>query len=268
MRKIVTVGLIIALATGGAALAQDKPSDETLLKQANNPLATFKAFNIHNYYAPDLYGLPDEKANTAWLRFVVPIGRWVTRFSLPLPTRPVPGDADPQSGLGDLNGFAAYLFNKPENPKQFGVGPLLVAPTATDDALGAGKWQAGAAAVYFDMSSPKIQWGGLVTLQASFAGDSDRSDTQALIAQPFMILQLGKGTYLRSAPIWTFDLENDVWNVPLGVGIGKVTKVNRTVFNIFIEPQWTILHDGIGQPAFQLFAGINMQFISKPKKSK
>jgi hypothetical protein len=162
----------------------------------------------------------------------------------------------------------AYLITKPDNPKQFGVGPLLVAPTATDDALGAGKWQGGAAAVYFDMSSPQFQYGGLVTFQASFAGDSDRADTQALVAQPFVILQLGKGTYLRSAPIWTFDLENDVWNVPLGVGIGKVTKVNRTVFNIFIEPQWTILHDGIGQPAFQLFAGINMQFISMPKKGK
>ena len=77
------------------------------------------------------------------------------------------------------------------------------------------------------------------------------------------MLQLGKGTYLRSAPIWLFDLENDTYNIPFGVGVGKILKVDRTVFNMFIEPQWTVLHDGVGQPEFTVFAGINLQFLPK-----
>ena len=76
------------------------------------------------------------------------------------------------------------------------------------------------------------------------------------------MLQLGGGTYLRTAPVWAFDLENRAYNVPFGFGIGRITKVGNTVFNIFIEPQFTILHHGIGQPAFQLLTALNMQFTS------
>jgi hypothetical protein len=38
---------------------------------------------------------------------------------------------------------------------------------------------------------------------------------------------------------------------------------NMVAFNIFIEPQWTILHDGVGQPEFTVFVGLNMQFLPK-----
>ena len=51
-------------------------------------------------------------------------------------------------------------------------------------------------------------------------------------------------------------------NSRIGIGIGKVIKVKDTVFNIFAEPQVTVLHSGVGQPAFQLFMGLNMQFLS------
>jgi hypothetical protein len=30
--------------------------------------------------------------------------------------------------------------------------------------------------------------------------------------------------------------------------------------NVFAEPQWTVAHDGAGQPKFQVFAGVNLQF--------
>jgi len=100
-----------------------------------------------------------------------------------------------------------------------------------------------------------------LTYQTDFAGDGD--NTSLTVLQPFLMIQLGKGTYLRSAPLWIFDIENDTYNVPLGFGIGKVVKKDRTVFNMFIEPQFTILHKGIGQPEFQLFAALNMQFLPK-----
>jgi hypothetical protein len=31
-------------------------------------------------------------------------------------------------------------------------------------------------------------------------------------------------------------------------------------FILWLEPQFTILHDGTGQPKMQLFAGLNLQF--------
>jgi hypothetical protein len=231
-------------------------SDEA---NANNPLADIKAFNIQNYYYSKLYGLDDEVANTFWLRAAVPTGRVLWRLSIPFSTVPTPGSPDSEVGLGDMQLFAAYLaVQKPTFT--FGIGPQLAMPTAASDALGTGKWQGGLAAVAFAVPDPRFQVGGLVLWQTSFAGDDDREDTNGLAIQPFAFWQLGGGTYLRSAPIWAFNLETGNYNVPFGFGIGQVVAVGRTVFNIFIEPQWTILHDGVGQPAFGLYTALNMQF--------
>jgi len=65
---------------------------------------------------------------------------------------------------------------------------------------------------------------------------------------------------LRSTGIWSFNLENGDYNVPIGLGVGKVVKVNKIVFNIFAEPQFTVLAEGLGQPKFQTFVGFNTQF--------
>ena len=53
-----------------------------------------------------------------------------------------------------------------------------------------------------------------------------------------------------------FDLENDSYNVPVGLGIGKVVPAGGAVFNIFVEPQYTILDRGAGQPELQMFVGV------------
>jgi hypothetical protein len=68
---------------------------------------------------------------------------------------------------------------------------------------------------------------------------------------------------MGTAPLWVFDIEHSTYNVPLGIRLGKVVKAGNTVFNMFIEPQFTILHKGVGQPSVQIFTGLNMQFLSK-----
>jgi hypothetical protein len=40
------------------------------------------------------------------------------------------------------------------------------------------------------------------------------------------------------------------------------------VFNLFLEPQFAMALRGIGQPAVQIFAGINMQFKAGRKDKK
>ncbi|MGH7185688.1 MAG: hypothetical protein ACREIB_05360, partial [Pseudomonadota bacterium] len=60
--------------------------------------------------------------------------------------------------------------------------------------------------------------------------------------------------------IWTFDLKNDRYYIPLGLGAGKAWKSGTTIMNAFIEPQWTVAHDGNGFPKLQVFAGLNLTF--------
>ncbi len=260
VRKTTRVGLVLlcALSIGIAApLNAQQQASEQEMAEANNPLASKYSLNLQNYFAPSLYDVPDQSTNTTWIRGVIPIGRTVTRASLPLNTRPSTS-GESVSGLGDFNMFVAYLLVATPSTT-FGVGPLLVAPTATDDALGQGKWQAGAAAVIFKVTKV-VQLGGLLTWQGSFAGDSARSSTSILAMQPFAVWQLGKGTYLRSTGVWDFDLKSGNYSVPIGFGIGQVVKAGGIVYNIFFEPQFTILHDGAGEPKIQLFAGLNLQF--------
>lgn len=134
-------------------------------------------------------------------------------------------------------------------------------PTATDDDLGSEKWSAGFANVLFNANSARFQFGYLLTWQASFAGDSDRENVNVAAFQPFAFYQLGGGTYLRAAPIWVYNIENDDYSVPLGIGIGHVIKREKVVYNLFIEPQFSVLDEGPGQPEWQIFFGFNMQFL-------
>jgi hypothetical protein len=237
--------------------AQD--SETSAAANANNPLADMRAFNLHNYYIPELSEV-DGTANTFWLRYAQPFGKWLFRGSLPVSKVPT-GSNSTTSGLGDFNAFAAYLFDTGDPAVSFGVGPQVTMPTASEDETGTGRWQGGLASVYFNAKSQRYQWGGLVTWQTDFAGDDDRSGTNLLALQPFYFLQLGKGLYLRGAPIAVFDLENDTYHVPVGLGIGRVIPTPGVVYNVFIEPQFTIFDRGAGQPELQLFVGFNVQFL-------
>lgn len=247
------------------ALSASLPAEETGsdAAQANNPLANMTAFNLQNYYIGRVTET-DEDANQFWFRFATPFklgdANWLMRASLPVNSFPTPPHGDTETGLGDFNVFAAYLIDTGNPALSFGIGPQLTAPTATKDELGSEKWSAGFANVLFDASSAKFQYGYLLTWQASFAGNDDRADVNIGALQPFLFYQLGGGTYLRSAPIWAYNFENDSYSVPIGLGIGQVIPRGKTVFNVFIEPQISVADHGPGQPEWQIFAGFNMQF--------
>jgi len=261
--------LIFALPLSMAAQEQ-KPPDAAAgvsaeqLSKANNPLADLNALNFHNYYVPSLYGVPDAVANTMFLRPVVVSGRQIIRATLPIATAPA-GPEQYRSGLGDFSIFDAIKLTSGGSKTDFAVGPLLAAPTATNSALGAGKWQAGVAAVAIHPMPGGSLLGALVTWQHSFAGDQDRPSAHLASFQPIGTFGIGSGYYVRSSAVWVFDFENNKELIPFGVGAGKVFKVANTIVNAFLEPQFTVYHRGEGQPSFQLFMGINLQWAKKGK---
>ncbi|QUJ70196.1 hypothetical protein KDD30_18890 (plasmid) [Photobacterium sp. GJ3] len=232
--------------------------------QANNPLANMTALNFQNYYIGDVTE-SDEDANQFWIRYAKPVSvaetNWIVRASLPVNTYPIPPNGSHTTGIGDFNIFAAYLIDTGNPAVSFGVGPQLTAPTASKDEVGSEKWSAGIANVLFNASSAVFQYGYLLTWQESFAGEDARQDVNVGAFQPFAFYQLGGGTYLRAAPIWVYNFEDDSYSVPLGVGAGQVIKKGKTVYNVFVEPQFSVADDGAGYPDWQVFLGFNMQFI-------
>ncbi|WP_311044994.1 hypothetical protein [Rhizobium sp. NZLR1b] len=89
-----------------------------------------------------------------------------------------------------------------------------------------------------------------------------------LTFEPIVNINLSGGRYLRSAATWNFNFESGDSYIPVGFGIGKVFVLDKgATMNAFIEPQYTVWHDGDGAPRWQIFAGLNLQFpIRKPSE--
>jgi len=205
-RKIAIIFIFVSIsfffcniAIAQSASENGEPSSADAAAQANNPLANMKAFNLHNYYIGELTE-SDENANQFWMRYAQPLSisetDWLMRASLPINTYPTPPDASHETGLGDFNIFAAYLFDMPDPALSVGLGPQITAPTATEDALGSEKWSAGFAQITFDARNPKYQYGYLLTWQASFAGEDDPTTSMWGPFSP------SSSTNLEAAPIF------------------------------------------------------------------
>jgi len=246
----------------GVASAQEKSAGSDVA-QANNPLANFTAFNLHNYYIGEFTG-SGENGNQFWMRFAKPLSfgetKWIMRASLPINTYPVGSTLEHETGLGDLNVFAAYLIDTGNPGISFGLGPQITMPTATEDGLGSEKWSLGLVNTLFVATSKKIQYGYLLSWQQSCAGEDDRADVNLVGVQPFLFYQLGNGWHLRSSAVMTFNVENGDYTIPLGLGIGKVFRSKNIIHNIFIEPQVSVADEGDGWAKWQVFIGFNNQF--------
>ena len=223
---------------------------------ANNPLTDIPAIQVQNYFQPVMSGQPGSGADQPFLRGIVPHDtfgwRQLMRASL-APGTTAWGPAGTDSGLGDLTLFDVPLIQL-ANAKM-GIGPLVIVPTATSPALGERKWQAGAQGV---VSAP-YDWGlaaALVAYQQAFD-----SSARSLTVQPFLFYNLSDGFYVRSSGITSIDFGRQTAVVPVGLGLGRVKRLNDgNVLNMNLEPQYSVVQSGIGQPAFQVFAGFNIQF--------
>ncbi|MCZ7463826.1 hypothetical protein [Rhizobium rhizogenes] len=261
MKRWLFIGFVLV---AGAATAQEHQD----VNEANNPLTPKITLNLHDYFIPSFIDTPgNPHANQFLLRGLIPsdLGGLpqLLRFTLPVATSPDEGGGY-VTGLGDLTLMDIFILPK-QGEITTGLGPLVVIPTATDKSLGSGKWQIGAAGVVVAPQSWGLL-GGLVTYQTSFAGVSDRDDVNLFTFEPIVNVNLSDGWYIRSSATWNFNFENGKSYIPVGLGVGKVIPLEKGItMNAFIEPQYTVWHDGAGAPRWQIFAGMNFQFpIRKP----
>lgn len=252
-----TVALLLAklslFLVAAQAMAQD--GKDNLQNTSNDPLTPKMAFEFHNYAQPVLIDRPASGADQGYFRFVLPHASFgidqMMRASMPV----VASSWDPEraiNGVGDFTIFnlAVHYFGDIKT----GIGPLLVVPTASSPALGTRKWQAGVEAV---VSAPH-SW-GLTTILASWQQTLDGSGLQTVTAQPLLFFNLPDRFYLRSTGIASFTLGRNAV-VPVGLGLGRVFELpNGASINTFVEPQYSVIQNGPGVAAFQVFAGLVIQ---------
>ena len=243
------------------AFAQRATLTPQKVNEVNDPLTPKLTVELQDRYVGAYDDLsPNSNSNTLLMRGVIPHKLFgcpqILRANFPIVTTPDQPSAA-TTGLGDLNVYDLFLFKW--YSQELGIGPVLTFPTATEDATGTGKWQAGATAVSIENEDWGL-FGVAVTYQHSFAGDSGRARQSVLQAQPFITFNLPEGFYACTSAIWSFDLEQETHYIPVGVGVGKVWLLaGGTTLNSFVEPQFTAAHQGVG-PRWQIFAGVNAQF--------
>ena len=203
--------------------ARGLPQTAQEMNEANNPLTPKITVNLQDQYVGSYHGLHDSDSNAFLVRGVLPHKLFglpqILRATVPITTSPDPHST---TGLGDINMFNLFLFKA--GAVELGLGPQLTIDSATDDRLGTGRWQAGAAGVVL-APQPWGLIGGLVTYQHSFAGHNDRPTQNNLQAQPFLMYNLPQAFYLRSTATWNFDMQRGTFYIPLGLGAGKIWKL-------------------------------------------
>jgi hypothetical protein len=217
----------LSLWAPGSTLAQEPAQGGQSLEQAaSDPTASLMSVQIQNVYIGDYHNLSDEDGNIVLLRSALPFqtGRLkhIARATLPVVTDSPSGD----SGLGDLVLFDLIAFDKSWG--RWGIGPVMLIPTASEDTLGNEQWAAGPA-LGAVARSHKLLWGLFNQNLFSFAGDDDRDDVQVTILQPILNYSLpDKWSVGCSEMNFTYDWDQSEWTaLPLGMKLAKLVKFDK-----------------------------------------
>jgi hypothetical protein len=231
--KITTTLALLALTS--AAL---QAADEDLAQKLANPISDLISLPIQSNFDFDVG--PGE--GSIWrtnIQPVIPFGisdDWnvISRTILPVVDQQglaLSGDALDATGLGDIT--QSFFFSPKESSIIWGVGPVFLIPTATEDLLGTEKWAAGPTAVVLKQSGP---WtvGMLANHLWDFAGDDGRAPINATFLQPFVSYILPTKTTLTLNTESTYDWENEQWTAPLNFQVSQLLKVGNQPIQAFV----------------------------------
>jgi len=227
---------VVFLCLSSAAPAQEESnthSADELAKKLSNPVASLVSApfqsNIDFGAGPDGDGVK----YTLNIQPVIPISineDWnlISRTILPYVYQSdiVNDGGNSQSGFSDT---VQSLFFSPKEPGAggaiWGVGPVIMLPTATNDSLGTEKWGIGPTGVLLYQKGPWT-YGTLANHIWSFAGEDDRAEVNATFIQPFVSWGgLGNGQTVAVNIESTYDWNSEQWSVPMNVVYSKLKPI-------------------------------------------
>jgi hypothetical protein len=233
---MLTMGKMVMTAAPADAPAPDAAAAE-LAKKLSNPVASLISVPIQANWDFGI-GPEDATRTTINIQPVIPFSiseEWnvITRTILPVihAESPVAG-GDDEFGLGDT---VQSFFLSPKEPTGsgwiWGAGPVLLYPTATEEALGTEQWGAGPTAVLLKQQNGWT-YGLLANHLWSYAGDDDRADVNATFVQPFLSFTTKTFTTFTLNTESTYDWTGEQWTVPLNLQASQLFKVGKLPLSV------------------------------------
>ena len=241
---------------------QEAPG-QSLSEQTTDPTASLMSLSLQNWFTASFHRLSNQDANTIVFRPVIPFRTGdlshILRVTLPYVSHSPAGP-----GLSDTAIFDLLVFNASWG--RWGIGPLLLLPTATKNSLGSEKWSAGPA-VGAVAPWGKWQFGLFVQTAFSFAGASNRQDVQFMSIQPIIAYQLSQGWALSAGSAsFDYDFEIRRWvSLTPAVQLGKVFQFGGFFWKAFGEVNYNFKDDP-GLPQWGLKFGLNLLLPTGGKK--
>jgi hypothetical protein len=214
---------------GGDAESEAAKTAE-LVKKSLNPVAAMISLPIQNNWDFGI-GSADAMRYTANIQPVIPIALsedWnvITRTILPViyAEGTTPG-AGSTSGLGDITQSFFFSPKKLVDGWVLGGGPALLYPSATDSALGSGKWGAGPTIVALKQEHG-FTYGILANHIWSYAGWGDQN-VNATFLQPFFGYSTKTYTTLMVNTESTYNWQAKQWTVPVNIMLNQMLKIGK-----------------------------------------
>jgi len=157
------------------------------------------------------------------------------------------------TGLGDIQWINYFATNEGVKPPDiFGIGVGLLMNTATSQALGAGKWAAGPAAVAVHLDDTWV-YGVIAQQYWSFAGDAMRNDITITSLQPILRYALSPESGIGVMPNWNYNWKTRRWT-QLFVGLGVDTMINLgpVPTQVGIEFHYNLARNDVLNPQWQV----------------
>jgi hypothetical protein len=218
---------------------------------SNDPTAPIMQLRFQNLFGPESFD-SSGYSNQFILQPVIPLminDDGYFKYRIFRPTIPVIApSADPdgprgsQGGLGNTSVIDLLMHPMPEIKSTLGLGSTYIVPTATHSQLGLREWAFGPSIVFTTTAIDKWLIGGLY-----YQPFSMQSNAYQVLFQPLVIRNLPNQWYVGLGDVsWKFDDHKGQYDIPIALRIGKVAKIGRHSWNIFLQPSYTPpgLHKG------------------------